>query len=354
VSEVPRILGCICCTPQMVSIFMQSVNQPILRHSILALSSAMMHTGGRLSSLYTHRNVHRIIPQIKQAIAQVTIGNSHIVSVTFLAWLAITTGDLVTAHRHVRGLFSMLQLTHHLSATGEPMRRNPDPLVMFLFRMVVKADNTLGCRNQVYAIPVLKEHEEEYHRQWLQAATSSEVHLQYCLATIKLDDIANNIGHLHQEAIQLRKSGAHDESIIRRLESIMREHQQWLSRPCIQRHIRGNDDDMWNQSPKSPIQSNRFLSQRPYAISDPLVAHMYLVHASLIIHANIVRSENVFDDKSFEAAVLICRIYVALDVALGGKAGETGSNLLTALWLAGLVFGDKTRSSPSGIFPINC
>jgi hypothetical protein len=195
----------------------------------------------------------------------------------------------------------------------------------------------------------LNEH-ETYHRQWLQAATSSEVHLQYCLATIKLDDIANNIGHLHQEVRQLRNSGVRDESITRRLESIMREHQEWLSRPYIQRHIRGNDDDMWNQSPKSPIQSNRFLSQRPYAIFDPLVAHMHLVHASLIIHANVVQSEHVFDDESFEAAVLICRIYAALDDALGGKAGQTGSNVLTALWLAGLVFGDKTRSSPAGIY----
>ena len=101
-SEVPQFMGCICCLPQMVNIFVQSVNQPILRHSILALSSAIQQAQGSLASVYIHRNIQQVIPHIQQAIADIKINNSHMVSVTFLGWLALTTCDLATAHRHLR------------------------------------------------------------------------------------------------------------------------------------------------------------------------------------------------------------------------------------------------------------
>ena len=233
-SDVPQFMGCICCLPQMVNIFMQSVNQPILRHSILALSSAIQQAQGGLASLYIHRNIQQVIPHIQRAIADIKINNSHMVSVTFLGWLALITGDLSTAHRHLRGLLSMLKVTHHLSAAAEPTRHDPNPLAMFLFCMTVKADNYLGARNQPYAIPPLQ-FNENYHRQWLKATTTSEMHLQYCLATIQLDTLSNNVGHLQRQAKELRSSGflGAEEEIKRRITPMKRDHQAWISRPYV-------------------------------------------------------------------------------------------------------------------------
>jgi hypothetical protein len=347
-NEVPRVLGCTCCTPQIVDIFMQSINQPILRHSILALSSALC-IGSRSSSVYTRNKIQRIIPQIKEAITSVTIGSSHIVAVTFLAWLALAKGDLHAAHRHVGGLFSMLQTTHHLSSTADPLRPEPNPLVMFLFRLAVKADNTLGSRNQPYVFPVLRDH-ETYHRRWLTVATSSEVHLQYCLATIKLDDLANHIGHIHMGVDKLKMSGVHsEERTIVQTERIRIEHKTWLYRAYIHRHIGGNDPVTWKEwTEEQPMPINTFLEHRPYSIFDPLVAHMHLLHASLGIHLSIVKSERFqeYDDECFDAAILIARIYTALNNAR--VSGNGGNDVLIALWLAGLVFADKARPSQAG------
>jgi len=74
---------------------------------------------------------------------------------------------------------------------------------------------------------------------------------------------------------------------------------------------------------------------------------MHLNHTSLIIHMSIVEVGHVnpHDNECYDAAVLICRIFAALNVALGGKAGKILNGCSTPLWYAGLVFADKARFS---------
>lgn len=348
--EVPQFMGCICCLPKMVDIFTESINQPILRHSIVALSSAIQQAQGGLTSLYINRNIQYIIPQIQQAISEVKINTSHMVSVTFLAWLALTTCDFRKAHRHIRGLLSMLKVTNHISASAQYTSHDPDPLAMFLFCMAVKADNYLATRNQPFAIPPIQ-YNEKYHRQWLKTIVTSEMHLQYCLATVQMDCLTNNIIHLQRQATQLRLSGFPEaEGEIRRRMAPMRlQHKSWHSRPYIQNHIRSNDlrQNPCPDSCGSPSPS-RFLSYPEYIIFDPLVAYMHMNHTCLTIHMNFILSGHVHDDESYDAAILICRIFTALDSALGGNAGKTLHGCLTALWLAGMVFADNRNHSPNG------
>jgi len=245
----------------------------------------------------------------------------------------------------------MLKVTRHLSAAAEPTRHDPHPLAMFLFCMAVKADNYLGARNQPYAIPPLQ-FNENYHRQWLKATTTSEMHLQYCLATIQLDTISNNVGHLQRQAKELRSSGfpAAEEEIQRRITPMKIDHQAWISRPYVEHHIKNNDvtkrGDFWTK-PASLTFRNCFLSYPEYIIFDPLVAYMHLNHTALIIHMSIVEAGHVnpHDNECYDAAVLICRIFAALNVALGGKAGKILNGCSTPLWYAGLVFADKERFS---------
>jgi hypothetical protein len=351
--EVPQFLGCICCLPEMVNIFTQSINQPILRHSILALSSTIQQAKGGLAPLYINRNIKHIIPQIQQAISNVKIDNSHLVSVTFLAWLSLTACDFRTTHRHLRGLVSMLKVTGHLSATVEYTNQEPHPLPMFLFCMAVKADNYLASRNQSFAIPPIK-YNENYHRKWLEFTTDSEMHLQYSLATIQLDCLANNVGHLQRQASQLRSSGLpHAEAEIRRRITPMKiEHQIWVSRPLIQRHIRGkvSSPNSLRSCPRLPA-SDAFLSYPEYIIFDPLVAYMHMNHTYLTIHLSIVQKGHVDpqDDETYEAAILVFRIYAALSVALGGSAGKILNGCLTAMLFAGMVFADNRSNSSEGI-----
>ena len=345
--EVPQFMGCTCCLPQIVDIFMQSSNQPILRHSILALSSAIQQARGGSVSHYITRNVQHIIPQIQQAITLVKINTSHLVSVTFLAWLSLTTCDFRTAHRHIRGLVSMLKATNHLSPSAQCTNQDPDPLPMFLFCMAVKVDNYLATRNQPFAIPPIQ-FNENYHRQWLKTITTSEMHLQYCLATVQIDYLTNNIGHLQRQAIQLRLNGVSDAEgeIRRRMAPLRLEHKSWLSRPYIQHHIRSND--LSQLSYLDSPSSSRFLRYPEYIIFDPSVAYMHMNHTCLTIHMNFVLLGHVNDAESYSAAVLICRIFTALSFAQGVNVGKTLHGCLTALWFAGMVFAENGNSSQEG------
>src|SRR5271170_6750513 len=105
VTEIPVILGADRFFPTAITtILKQSVNQPILRHSILALSSWMADNQQGRPPVYTLRLLQRILPGIQKAIHDLSITTTHILSVSFLSWLSLMTGDLYTAHRHLKGM----------------------------------------------------------------------------------------------------------------------------------------------------------------------------------------------------------------------------------------------------------
>ena len=54
------------------------------------------------------------------------------------------------------------------------------------------------------------------------------------------------------------------------------------------------------------------------------------------------------DFETYDAAVLICRIYAALNAKLGGNAGRTLNGCLGALWFAGIVFAHPHSSFARG------
>ena len=355
IHEVPRFIGSVCGTPQMVNIVAQSFNQPFVRHTIVAFSLAVQQTEDDLVPLAIYRNVQSVIPNIQQAITERSMNNSHLISVTFLAWLALTICDFQTARCHLRGLISMLQATHHISSTASPTRYRPNLVAMFLFCIAVKADNYIACRDQNHqlAIPPVRVN-ENYHREWLQSITSSEIHLQYCLATLQLDGLANNICHLQRQANNLRmKSRNAQPEISRRVASLKTEHESWVSRIHIHHHLLVNEK--WSKLLESPGPSTslRFLSYSKYIIFDPLVAFMHLTHAYLAIHMNIILAGglNRQDHESYNAAILICRIFAALQGGLGQNERMMLYRCITALLFAGLVFTDYQYPDGKSCYP---
>src|SRR5271170_7679883 len=341
VTEVPDLLGSDRFFPSAITtIFKQSINQPVLRHSILAVSSWMTdNRQGRLP-LYTLRHLERILPGIQKAIMDLNINTGHIVSVSFLSWLSLMTGDLNTTHRHLKGLFLMHLETRHLNIVGEPYD-NPNPLIMFLYRMSIKIDNTLAYRNYPLAYPVMNNHDRS-HRQWLAYYLSKEVDVEHCLATFRLDDFTNQICHLHLQARELRKQNESNESQIHdRAKTIAVEHAAWLNLALVRPHIPAVDEEFsfTNQSP-TPDDA-QFLHYPPYEIKDPMVGQMLMIHASLGIHLSIVVTGKLgpYPRIRYESAVQVCRIYAALGSSRPTIEKTGQSRMINALWLAGLVLG---------------
>src|SRR5947207_300527 len=236
-TEVPSILGSDRFFPTVLNlIFERSVNQPVLRHSILAMSSWIIDNRQGKPPVYTHHHLHKVLPVIQKAITEMNINSAHILSVSFLSWLALLTGDLHATHRHLKGLFQMLIHTHHLSLIGEP-DENLDPVIMFLYRMSLRIDNTLGYRNFVQAYPPITDH-EVYHRQWMPEIISSEDDIDACIATFKVDDLTNQICHLHHDFRQHRKDmNSSDATLLKRAELLQVEHAAWLKLPVIRDHF---------------------------------------------------------------------------------------------------------------------
>ena len=349
VTEIPHILGSDRFFPSAITtIFKQSVNQPVLRHSILAVSSWMTDNRRGQTPLYTLRHLQLVLPRIQKAITDLNITSAHIISVSFLSWLSLMTGDLHTTHRHLKGLFLMFLNTRHLSLRGEPYD-NPDPTMMFLYRMSLKIDNTLAYRNFPQAYPPITNH-EQYHRQWLPYFISKRDEIENCLAVFRLDDFTNQICHLHHHLRQLRKENDSLEFEIQdRAKSIASDHTAWLSLPIIQPHI-PNEEGTFPVINAIPTRdNNRFLHYSEYPISDAVFAQMLLLHASLGIHLSIMMTGKLgpYPQTRYNFAVQICRIYAALGMrASSQKTGQ--SRIINALWLAGLVLGNDYY--PAGMF----
>jgi hypothetical protein len=360
--EAPNFMGCSCALPEIVNIFTQSTNTPIIRYSILALSAAIQltrsHTPG---NAYTLRNVNRITPQIKRAISQVKINDSHLVSVTFLAWVALTVGKSSAAHHHLRGLFSMLKLNRFLSKTGSPVNGTSNQLVMLLFRLAVKVDNVLGYRNFPLVFPPLK-YDETQTREWLGRIIASDEHLNYGLAAIQLDDYTNNLCHLQHETVHLRRLGCTNLNwdFQARLLSLKYELSIWPYRPYIRQHIvyPVSSPAVWREKPcESALIGGQFLSYPKYIVSDPIVAYMHMAHAGLVIHLNMLMSPSpkiptnpmespFWGDEAFYAAILLCRIHSALNALRGDTRGISANahTTLVNLWLAGCAFARHSSS----------
>jgi len=303
-----------------------------------------MDIGLAKTPVYTHQHIQRILPGIQKAINDVKITSEHIHSVSILSWLALMSGDLCTAHRHQKGLFLMFLETRQISFDGTPTN-NPDPMLMFLYRMALKVDNTLAYRNFPQAFPPITDH-DCFHRQWLPHFITKQEDLESCLAAFKLDDFTNQICHLHRKARQLGYQSQIDldptlEPIATKL---LTELEAWHSLPMIQPHV----PLIIPQNPFVPSSKteNQFLQYPPYSVKDPLFAQMMLIHASLLIHLSIVITGTLgpYPQLRHDFAVQICRIYAAL-VAEQGALKKTGqSRLINALWLAGLVFGSSDHS----------
>ena len=348
VTEVPGILGLERFFPSAITaIFKQSINQPILRHSILAVSSWIMNNRQGRPPLYTLRHLQRILPGIQNAIMALNINTAHIFSVTFLAWLSLMTGDLYTTHRHLKGLFLMFLNTRQLSLLGEPYN-NSDPMTMFLYRMSIKIDNTLAYRNFPPAYPPIANH-ESYHRQWLPHFISKPADIDDCLAAFQLDDFTNQICHLHQQTKQLKQDNCQETEIQGIANTISDDLTTWLSIPAIKPHIPiERSFGVMNGSPR--VENNCFLHYPLYPISDLVFAQMLLIHASLGIHLSIVTTGKLgpYPPTRYELAVQVCRIYASMGPQ--SSVQKTGqSRTINALWLAGLVLGNDCY--PAGALP---
>jgi len=331
VSEVPKVLGTVRFFPSAIaSIFKQSINQPVLRHSILAVSSWIAdNTSGR-STVNTHQYLGRVLPRIQAAIYESTITTADIISVSFLAWLAFMSDDLHLTQRHLKGLFLMFLETGHVNLNGDP-KDNPDPLLMFLYRLSIKLDNNLAYRNFPLAFPPIGDH-HAIHQQWLPHFISSKEEIEDCLASFKLDDFANQISHLH------RRPKA---EIVRRGSVIATELADWLTLPAAVRHR------PWTAFDRDSASQKLFLNHPPYPVEDGLWAADLLIHASLGIHLSIEMTGELGPRplSRCEAAIQVCRIHGAIgtNTSVVGKTGN--SRTLHALWLAGLVFNPNSSGS---------
>jgi hypothetical protein len=353
VTEILQILGSERFIPSTITtILRENMNQPVLRHSIQAISSWITDSRqGRPPMYGTLQHLQRCLPGIQKAIADSKISPAHILAVSFLSWLGLM-GDLHTTHRYLQDLFLMFVNMRHLSLLGQPYD-NTDPNMMFLHRISIKIDNVLAYRNFPLAYPPLTSH-GNYNQKWLRHFISNQSDIDNCIASFQLDDFTNQICHLHYATRELRRKREtlptvdvtrQETEIQARAELISQEHKTWLLLPQI--------------APRIPVdkgfpvvgtqgEQTRFLHYPDYPITDTVLAEMLLIHASLGIHLSIVTTGKLGDypRSRHDAAVQICRIYAALEVH--SSMQKTRQRRLTnALWLAGLVLGNDCY--PAGL-----
>jgi hypothetical protein len=346
-TEVPELLGCERFFRSAIpTILEQSLNQPILRHTILALSSWFVDNRLGWTPLSSLQHHSCALPGIQNAITELKITSEHITSVTLLSWLSLISGDMQAAHRHLMGLFLMFTAVGHLTPEGIP-GENPDPMFMFLYRIAIKIDNTLAYRNFSLVFPLITDH-VHIHRQWLSHFVSNPKELEICLSAFKLDDLTNQLCHLHSEVreMQQTRNPAIFGSRIQESYSKMKTNlKAWRSSPTLQEYTPVLDVPAVQVSPQIPLESQimQILHRSYYQVDDLVVAEMLMIYASLLIQLSISMEEKLgpFPESRIEAAIETCVIYASIGEAIETvkKTGE--STMINALWLAGLVFEKK-------------
>jgi hypothetical protein len=338
VRQFPRILAVDHLFPNVLGRLLgMTIGNPVLWHSILAISSSLADkiVGRTTSRTYFH--LQQALPLIQSAIQSMDIHDSHIYAVFLLAYLNLCSGEVATAARHLDGLYLMLE--HR----GEP--ESQDPLINAVRRIAIRMDNVRGTTGRELAFPTHKLQTSKPNHEWLtQLIEPDKVNaLDWALAEIELEDLANQMIHLHLRARTIRASPTYnpetdDHELIFRAEFLLNELQQWQIRPIFL--AAEADENLSRLACLGHDITPTFLDYPPLLFNNPVYATLMIMMYRLQILGSLVVRPEIGPEppERFEAAVNLCRVYASYKAL----RPHPSPNMIMPLAFVGFVFGETT------------
>jgi hypothetical protein len=344
INELPSVLSIDQIFPStLVRILGMTLGSPGLWHSVLAVSSffADKVVGRPTSRMYFH--LHHALSLIQSAIKNNAINDTHIVAVFLLAYLNLATGEITSAGRHLDGLQVMLE---QRATTAD----ENDPLINAIRRLSIRLDNVRGATGRELAFATHKLENGVSHRDWLTRLIEHDrIPLtDWAIAEFELEDLANQMIHLHLRARNLRSSPTHnpetdEHELLFRVEVLLNDLRSWKSRPIFM--AAEASENVARLASLGDSTTPSFLHYPPLMFRNVLYASLLIMYyrlellGSLIVHPQV----GPHPVERVDAAVTLCRTFASFK-ALRGKIP---SLMVIPLTLAGFVLGETTH--PQGI-----
>lgn len=341
VLELPSILAVDHLFPNaMGRILGMTIGNPALWHSVLALSSFLADkiVGRPTSRTYIH--LQKALPLIQSAIQNMTINDSHIAAVFFLAYHNLASGEIASAGRHLDGLLLML----------EQRGATDDPLINAIRRLTIRLDNVRGTTGRDLCFPTHKLETTISPREWLIKLLDTDklTAVDWAMAEFELEDLANQLVHLHLRAKSLRALATHnpatdEHELLFRAEILLAELQRWKLRPIFM--AAEADENLSRLACLGQIlQPSSFLAYPPLLFKNVVYAGLLVMYYRLQILGSLIIRPELGDQppERYEAAINLCRTFASYKTL----RQKIPSIMIVPLLFAGFVLGE--RDYPQG------
>jgi hypothetical protein len=344
VEELPSVLFVDHLFPNALGrILGMTLGNPALWHSVLAVSSFLADkvVGRPTSRMYVH--LHHALPLIQSAIRNDAIDDTHIVAVFLLAYLNLTTGEIASAGRHLDGLQLMLE---QRATTAD----DTDPLINTIRRLSIRLDNVRGATGRELAFPTHKLETAVSHRDWLTRLIPQDNLglVEWAIAEFELEDLANQMVHLHLRARTLRRSPTHnpatdEHELLFRAEVLLNDLRRWKLRPIFM--AAEASENVARLDPFGDLGTPSFLHYSPLVLRNVVYASLLIMYYRLELLGSLIIRPQVGPEpvERVDTAVTLCRTFVSFK----GLRGKVPSNMVLPLVLAGFVLGENTH--PQGM-----
>ena len=338
VSELPSLMSIDHLFPNAMSrILGMTIGNPVLWHSVLALSSFLADKVVGRPTARTYLHLQRSLPLIQSAIQNGTINDSHIVAVFLLAYYNLATGEVASAGRHLDGLILLL----------EQRGATDDPLINAIRRLSIRLDNARGATDRSLAYSPHNLQTSVPHREWLIKLVdpSKPQIIDWALAEFELEDLANQFLHLNGRARKLRASPTHnpdtdEHELLFRAEILLNELQRWKLRPIFM--AAEADENLSRLASLGQEVGPTFLHYPPLPFKNVLYASLMIQYYRLQILGSLIIRPLLGPEppQRLEAAVNLCRTFASYK----SLRVKIPSSMVIPMALAGFVLGGMTHS----------
>jgi hypothetical protein len=305
-----------------------------LRHSIISLAAIVADTVCRRPIVRALHYHHLTIRKIQDTLSSVGGINEPIIyAVMMLTYFNLYSGRFLSARRHVRGVYLLLQ---SYSSKGRP----PSTTTMLIWRSALRMDYFLSSVYPCKPIfPTPPAEQEDFHLEWIRTGCTPTGE-EWAIAQFALDNLQSRAAHLSWDAYESRRSGNPAEIEIQtQVMTLLNDFSTWRGRKLF---LEEDELEKLVETYRPSLNLETFLDYPSMSIRNAFYANLLNEYRCAVLFITFIAYPLIGQISPFETL----RQFHAIDCCR--SIGATGINkfpvpMVRILQLAGLVFADKAR-----------
>lgn len=326
-------------------IFLRSIQNSLVRHSILSISSSII-------DFRLHRSMDRFYYQyitslslIRNSLAENKIDESLAIAVFLVAWIDVVRGKLDTTRKHLTGLRLIIQ-------TILKTRKKLTGILLQIWWISIKFDWSASLYLVEQPIfPIVPDTADEVLRKWIGSAVLSE-ETEWALAAFTLENLMHKACHYASMIHSMRcdpdiKVGQVLKKVNQVVEILETESRNWVNRPIIQAAAQQElTARSLHPSFTHDSEPSQFLSFPPLQILDVFYANLLNSWRGLQIYVSLIRVPEIGPSppRRLTHAIEICRTWCSL----GDDKSTSEAGKVWIMFLVGVAFGGKRSGEMGG------